>query len=559
MKNETKIILNRTDGIDVAVDKIIHAPTFAVILVIPKDAVISHSLSNFNALKRESDTAGKALAIESVDEHVLELALRAKIFASHVSGKGKARPVADGIVRRAPQSESKTGAAPQSKTIKVRTTHVDEEEVSVHTPIFKDEEEDILEKKAPTFFRKISHEESFDVTQTVEPKEEAPLKKPRSRRRTFIFLVSLVAVFLASAWIAFAVLPKATITLFLKREVVTSNTTVQIGKDYKLVSTTSNTVLIPGELFVEHGNLTKSFPASGKENVQLYANGNLFIYNAYSSASQLLVKSTRFESSDGKIFRLNKAVTVPGAKVVSGKLTPSKIQVSVTADKPGDEYNIQPDAHWTIPGFKGTPRYKGFYAESVDAMTGGLVGERPKLSDADRTSAEAEVSSALQSSLGMRIQAMADKLKTFASSTSFAVTKSEEQMNAQDSTQFNLFMEGDMRQLAFDENVLKDALVNKSRTDDTASDTVDSFSIDYGNPTFDFDKGTISLNVTSSVSFVPTIDVDGIKKSVAGVKKSAAEMTILGIPRLDSAKIAFWPFWVSSVPTNISRIDVFVK
>ncbi len=558
MKNETKILLNRTDGTDVAVDKIIHAPTFAVILVIPRDAAISHSLSNFNALKRESDTAGKALSIESSDERVLELALRAKIIASHMPEKGKGRPVADGIVRRAPKAEPQAKPASQSKTVKIRTTHIDEEEVGINTPVFKEEEVDVLEKKAPTFFRKISHEESFDISRSVEPKEELP-RPPKSRKKTILFFVSLFAVLAGFLWIAFAVLPKATITLFLKREVVSSNTTVQIGKDYKLVSTTSNTILIPGELFVERGNLTKSFPASGKETVSLNATGNLTIYNAYSSASQLLVKSTRFESSDGKIFRLNKAVAVPGAKVIGGKLTPSKIEVAVTADKPGDEYNIQPDAHWTIPGFKGTPRYKGFYAESAAPMTGGFVGERPKLSAADRSSAEAEVSTALQSSLGMRIQAMADKLKTFASSTSFTVTKSEEQMNAQDSTQFNLFMEGEMRQLAFDEGVLKDALVNKARTPDTASDTVDSFSVDYGNPVFDFDNGTILLNVTSSVSFVPTIDIDGIKKSILGAKKSAAEMTILGIPRLDSAKIAFWPFWVSSVPTHLSRIDVFVK
>ena len=558
MKNETKIILNRTDGTDVAVDKIIHAPTFAVVLVIPRDATISHSLSNFNALKRESDTAGKALSIESSDEHVLELALRAKIIASHTPEKGKGRPVADGIQRRTPKAEVEAKSVPQSKTVKIKTTHIDEEEVGINTPVFKEEEVDVLEKKAPTFFRKISHEESFDISQSIEPKEESS-KPSHSRKKTLLFLASFSAIFIGFLWIAFSVLPKATITLFLKREVVSSNTTVQIGKDYKLVSTTSNTILIPGELFVEQGNLTKSFPASGKETVSLNATGNLIIYNAYSSASQLLVKSTRFESSDGKIFRLNKAVTVPGAKIVGGKLTPSKIEVAVTADKPGDEYNIQPDAHWTIPGFKGTPRYKGFYAESADPMTGGMVGERPKLSDADRKSAEAEVSAALQSSLGMRIQAMADKLKTFASSTSFAITKSEEQMNPKDSTQFNLFTEGEMRQLAFDENVLKDALVNKARTADTASDNVDSFSIDYGNPVFDFDRGTISLNVTSSVSFVPAIDVDGIKKSILGAKKSVAEMTILGIPRLDSAKIAFWPFWVSSVPTHISRVDISVK
>ena len=39
MKADTKIFLNKTDKLDGVVDKIIHASTFAVVLVIPKEAV----------------------------------------------------------------------------------------------------------------------------------------------------------------------------------------------------------------------------------------------------------------------------------------------------------------------------------------------------------------------------------------------------------------------------------------------------------------------------------------------------------------------------------------
>ncbi len=73
---------------------------------------------------------------------------------------------------------------------------------------------------------------------------------------------------------------------------------------------------------------------------------------------------TRFLALDGKIFRLTKGITVPGAKIVEGKIIPSSIEAAVIADQPGEAYNIGPVSRFSIPGLKGTPKYEAFYAES---------------------------------------------------------------------------------------------------------------------------------------------------------------------------------------------------
>lgn len=555
MTSETKLFINRTDSLETVVDKIIHAPTFAVALVIPRDSMLGHSLSNFNALKRESDTAGKALMIESSDEHILELAAKAKIVAENPP-KSLTRPSMD-IVRRASESISKVKQPVKSASHGKSEKKFESEPVTVplhHT------DEGVLEQKAPSFFKPVSPHTRIDLAEADihEEEFESPKKKKSQKKKNLIFITAgMVAVFIG--WYAFAVLPHATITLMVKHITVNSEDTVRIDKGYKEVSVSGGALLVPGELFSEKGNLVMSFPANGTENVETKATGKLMVYNAYSAAPQLLVKATRFESPDGKIFRLDRAVSIPAAKNTKGKLTPSKVEVSVTADKAGDEYNVIPATHWTIPGFKGTPRFNGFYADSLDAMAGGAIGLRPTLSVADRANAENAVSDALRTSLGMRILAMADKFKVFASSTSFAITKTEERVDANDKTKFGLYMEGTMKQLVFDEQMVKDAIVEKARADETMADTADITKFEYGDPTFDFTNGIITVVVKSSVVFTPHINLAEMKSNIAGSTKSSAEMTILGIPRLDSANIAFWPFWVSSVPSRVSHIDILIK
>lgn len=121
---------------------------------------------------------------------------------------------------------------------------------------------------------------------------------------------------------------------------------------------------------------TAEVPATIEKKIQKKASGKVIIYNAYSSNSQRLIKNTRLESVDHKIFRINDSVVVPGAKMSGGKvLEPGSIEAVVYADAPGKEYNIGL-ADFTIPGFKGDPRYGKFSARSkVDSpLAGGFSG-----------------------------------------------------------------------------------------------------------------------------------------------------------------------------------------
>ena len=87
-----------------------------------------------------------------------------------------------------------------------------------------------------------------------------------------------------------------------------------------------------------------------------------------------MIASTRFETPDGKIYRIQEAVLIPGAIVEGDSIVPSEIEVEAVADKPGEEYNIGL-TDFSIPGFKGDPKFKKFYAKSKTPMEGGFKGE----------------------------------------------------------------------------------------------------------------------------------------------------------------------------------------
>ena len=66
-----------------------------IILNIPKNSVLGSSVHNFQILERECETAGKELAIESVDERILGLASLATIPAINPVFKTRERAVMD--------------------------------------------------------------------------------------------------------------------------------------------------------------------------------------------------------------------------------------------------------------------------------------------------------------------------------------------------------------------------------------------------------------------------------------------------------------------------------
>lgn len=130
------------------------------------------------------------------------------------------------------------------------------------------------------------------------------------------------------------------------------------------------------ELFTLDATGERQVKASGKEQVTTRAEGKLFVYNTKSTSPQRLIKNTRFESSNGLIYRIKESIEVPGVtKDAKGNTVPGKVVADVFADSTGDKYNIAP-GKFTVPGLKDTEQYDSVYGESTVAFGGGFEGEK---------------------------------------------------------------------------------------------------------------------------------------------------------------------------------------
>lgn len=120
------------------------------------------------------------------------------------------------------------------------------------------------------------------------------------------------------------------------------------------------------------------------------ADGTITIYNNYDSVPQKLVASTRFESPEGKIYRIQKAVTVPGM---------GSIDAIVYADQPGEDYNIVEGTDFKIPGLKGGPRYEKFFAKSKTSIIGGSSGNAKTVKKEDLDGARKSINEKIKKRL----------------------------------------------------------------------------------------------------------------------------------------------------------------
>jgi hypothetical protein len=543
MKSEHKIFLEKQDSVEAAVDTVIGADTPRVILNIPKGSVISASPENFRILSREARTAGKDLEIESVDDRVLELATFAGIPASNPIFRSRERAVSDIV------------AKPKAK----RTTMVDE--VAPPAAVKPAELPKRAEKKSALKKQMPKPAAVEEPPQRPVPFPETPRRVRRNVRST-IRKVGVGALCVAGVafawWLAVGVLPSAAIVITLTKNPVQFSAVVEASKSITAANTAvSGTVAIPGELLVNTKNVSMDFPTQGRETVEVKAKGKLTVSNSFSSESQTLVATTRFESPEGKVFRLVERTVIPGARIENGKIVPTSIEVAVVADAAGAEYNVAPSAGWHIPGFKGTAKYEAFTAEAKVPMAGGFIGERPVPSAGEIAEAREKVKQALEEGLRNQMSALhADGLKLLDDASRFSVV--DEAVSSREDTPgtFSLYMEAELREIVFDERMLKDALVAIAQSGTSEPTEVHAFSIEYGVARVDFQGGAMSFPVSGTVVLKQSVDSDGILAGVLGQDGETLRSFITGIHGVERASITLSPFWVNRVPSDATKVTL---
>lgn len=321
------------------------------------------------------------------------------------------------------------------------------------------------------------------------------------------------------------------------------------------------------ELLILDKTLTKTLPANGEENVEERATGRITIYNEFDEEEQRLIKNTRFETGGGKIFRIQDSVTVPGAtKKADGTLTPSKVEVTVFADEPGESYNV-PAGRFTIPGFRDTPRYEKFYGVSEGPMAGGFIGKKKKVDEKDEAAARTALNEELKTALLEEAFAEGKKPEDYylyKDATFFRFeekpdegSKSDSVDIAQGGTVYAVLLKKD--QLAqfiasqaiggFDNSPL--AIRNPDELTVTAAEMPAETS-----PTPPWEGGPVSLTISGTASLVWTYDKDQLAKDLSGRDTKALETILSGFKGIEKATVVHRPFWKKTFPEDPKDIEV---
>lgn len=294
-----------------------------------------------------------------------------------------------------------------------------------------------------------------------------------------------------------------------------------------------------------------SVPASGVESVKIKARGRITIYNK-TSTSQNLVATTRFQSTNGLIYRIEKGITVP----------PGQIDVAVVADQPGPTYNVA-NTDFTIPGFKGGAKYTQFSAKVKEPITGGAIGNQPKVSPADLEKATAALEKQLLLTVAGKLKPQIPDGYVLFDGAVVANFTPEITANPAKPGEAMLKLKADATGIIFNGKELANFLA-KQQVPDYKGEPVDVTNW----PTF---KLTLLNNDNSDLTTAPKIsfklegtgqlvwifDAKDLKQKLqaAGVSNYKTVFT-RDFPMIQTASIVFSPPWVRSIPSDPNRITV---
>lgn len=366
-------------------------------------------------------------------------------------------------------------------------------------------------------------------------------------RYRYAYLAGGLAVLLALLFAYGAFFGGAHVEVFPKRaEISLVDAPVSVeanGVDFQIMTVS-----------LEH---SRELLATGEKYTEKKASGKIVVHNDFDENPQRLVKNTRFESSDGKIYRINESVTVPGKD--GGK--PGLLEVTVYADLPGEEYNIG-ETEFTVPGFEGTKRFEKFYAKSKTAMTGGFQGNMKTVSEEDLTAAKQELEASLTEALWQK--ALAERpegtvIWKSAAAYEFSHTSTEgEGENVSENAVGTLFV-GVFDSYVFSRMIAAPSL-GISPEEKVLAKGVENLEVEMKDPG-ELASGEFALAeilVTGNPEIVWVVDKKKLSEALVGTEKKGYSGVFGKFPEIERARVTITPFWRSRFPDDPKDIVIEV-
>ena len=371
-----------------------------------------------------------------------------------------------------------------------------------------------------------------------------------------IAIICLLALFFGVSMI----FSSATITITPKTENITFN-----NDTYTAKLNSQSTSTLSFEVLNVKQDAGKTVTATAEQDVSQKATGKIIIYNNYSLSPQRLINNTRFEASNGKIYRITSSVIVPGFKKSGSNITPGSIEATIFADQPGTDYNLKLTdlkGDFTIPGFKGDLRYNGFYARLETDIIGGFVGKQKIISADLRKTAEDSVKADLKEQLIKELYAIKPE-NYIIFNNSYSIDYSDLADTVVDNNTVKINVEGNLNGIVFDNLKLTKYIATKkiNNFDSFPAELVPSdnlvTTLTGSDSTGLWKNDTLQIKFNGDATVKWQYDSDAIKRDLAG--KSQSDIGKIVAKYKDSIlglKVFFMPVWSRYFPDNLNKIKI---
>ena len=416
----------------------------------------------------------------------------------------------------------------------------------------------------------VNNQPPIQNNHSLDDREQKPPKKGRGKKILFSISILLILFLL---FIVISSFDSAIVKVIPKTKTTTFNEKILIEE---LSNRSSNDSL--GYRIIELSQqLSKTVEAIDEELVQKKASGEITIFNSYSEEPQKLIKNTRFESSDGRIYRIQDSIEVPGySEGADGQMKPGEITVTVYADEIGEEHNLTSD-EFTIPGFKGQEPYDFFRAKTKSAINGGYDGMKKVVSEATLMSSAEELENDLRAKLTEELNnEVTDEFYTLVDDDSFMFDDITE-LPIDGSDDVRLVMRGKIIAKVFnkvdisnsiasklfpndyrtDEDILIENFDNLSMEEAVGLEPVSEETNDDSEEISDAVDSSDYLNISGSNSkFVWQIDSDQLKKDLVGTDIKLLSNIMGNYSEIKNAEASVKPFWRSKYPEKEKDIKI---
>ncbi len=541
-----------------------------IYIVVPKRAVLFQSIVNLRILKRKAEDLKKNVYIITNDNNGMQLAQRAgfEVFdklegsehPSLVSGKLK-----DDQLRITPLEASINTYEDEAPT------RLASKKISIAELIRRSKKT----QKGPVRAARAKKKSKKEKNRYV-------LVSPNRQALTILITISILILIL----IVYIAIPGATIKLTPKSNTIstTANVTLADASRNRSYLDTHPQNVIASFSVETTVKRTITYQTTGNRFQGKNATGNITIINT-TNREWPLIEQTRFQTSDGLVYRIQQGVTVPPASVSE----PGKLEVFVVADELdangliiGERGNIEPTSFF-LPGLSDANREK-LYAESYEPLSGGETITHKMVSEEDINAAKGKMEAELINSAEEELKKAVLKMNQERNIELTLLTGNgaielgdpqifvDEELVGEMVESFEISGEVYAEGVAYNYNELENILRAKlklSKSPEKRIVKIDSDSLSYRLIPVEEGEDPSRQKITVTIKGIEQYEIspdkengrrliENIKDHIVGKSVDEAENYIQQLPSINKVEISSWPAWspnLPSVPDNI-KIEI---